>query len=128
MAYEYKFIELRKILENSHLGLYRPGYYFGLNGLEIEVRKDAVKLYGVTDLKEKIGIQIKVDNDIYYKTEELKEVYRKAKAYDLLKEDLLINEKVFREQAENDEVSDIIHGHYVALLVQAELERADDER
>lgn len=82
MAYEYKFIELRKILENSHLGLYRPGYYFGLNGLEIEVRKDAVKLYGVTDLKEKIGIQIKVDNDIYYKTEELKEVYRKAKAFD----------------------------------------------
>ncbi|PTL18616.1 hypothetical protein BUZ08_00225 [Staphylococcus gallinarum] len=58
---------------------------------------------------------------------ELEEVYRKAKAYDLLKEDLLINEKVFREQAENDEVSDIIHGHYVALLVQAELERADDE-
>lgn len=61
-------------------------------------------------------------------SKELQEVYRKAKAYDLLKEDLLINEKVFREQAENDEVSDIIHGHYVALLVQAELERADDER
>ncbi|MGK8517850.1 hypothetical protein [Staphylococcus arlettae] len=59
---------------------------------------------------------------------ELQEAYRKAKAYDLLKEDLLINEKVFREQAENDEISDIIHGHYVALLVQAELERADDER
>lgn len=59
---------------------------------------------------------------------ELQEVYRKAKAYDLLKEDLLINEKVFREQAENDEISDIIHGHYVALLVQAELERTDDER
>ena len=58
---------------------------------------------------------------------EVEEAYRKAKAYDLLKEDLLINEKVFREQAENDEVSDIIHGHYVALLVQAELERADDE-
>lgn len=54
---------------------------------------------------------------------ELQQVYNKAKAYDLLKEDLLINEKVFREQAENDEVSDIIHGHYVALLVQAELER-----
>lgn len=53
---------------------------------------------------------------------ELQQVYNKAKAYDLLKEDLLINEKVFREQAENDEVSDIIHGHYVALLVQAELE------
>lgn len=82
MAYEYEFIELRKILEKSHLGLYRPGYYFGLNGLEIEVRKDDVKLYGVTDLKEKIGIQIKVDNDIYYKTEELKEVYRKSKAWD----------------------------------------------
>lgn len=62
------------------------------------------------------------------RVQELQEVYRKAKAYDLLKEDLLINEKVFREQAENDEISDIIHGHYVALLVQAELESADDER
>ena len=61
-------------------------------------------------------------------SQELQEVYHKAKAYDLLKEDLLINEKVFREQAENDEISDIIHGHYVALLVQAELESADDER
>ncbi|MFQ3845089.1 hypothetical protein AABD41_14990 [Staphylococcus pseudoxylosus] len=56
----------------------------------------------------------------------LQEVYRKAKAYDLLKEDLLINEKVFREQAEYDEVSNIIHGHYVALLEQSKLERADD--
>lgn len=64
----------------------------------------------------------------YKRILELQEVYRKAKAYDLLKEDLLINEKVFREQAENDEISDIIHGHYVALLVQAELESADDEK
>ncbi|MDU9418074.1 hypothetical protein RCL10_05955 [Staphylococcus lloydii] len=59
---------------------------------------------------------------------EIEEVYRKAKAYDLLKEDLLINEKVFREQAKNDEVSNIIHGHYTQLLAQSELERGDDER
>lgn len=112
MAYEYKFIELRKILENSHLGLYRPGYYFGLNGLEIEVGKDDVKLYGVTDLKEKIGIQIKVDNDIYYKTEELKEVYRKAKAFDEIRniEDNYNKEKGFSPCAEEytEEVEDII--------------------
>lgn len=56
------------------------------------------------------------------------EVYRKAKAYDLLREDIEINEKVFKQQAENDEVSAIIHGHYLALLEQSELEGADDER
>lgn len=67
-------------------------------------------------------------DELNERIKELQEVYRKAQAYDLLKEDLLINEKVFREQAENDEVSEIIHGHYVALLVQAELERADNER
>lgn len=75
---------------------------------------------------EQMGVDYQ-SNGYFNMSIELEEVYRKAKAYDLLKEDLLINEKVFREQAENDEVSDIIHGHYVALLVQAELERADDE-
>lgn len=55
-------------------------------------------------------------------TKEIKEVYRKAKAYDLLREDIEINEKVFKQQAENDEVSAIIHGHYLALLEQSELE------
>lgn len=74
------------------------------------------------------GIESEHPLDLSKEIKEIQEVYRKAKAYDLLKEDLLINEKVFREQAENDEISDIIHGHYVALLVQAELERADDER
>lgn len=53
---------------------------------------------------------------------ELKEIYRKARAYDLLREDIEINEKVFKQQAENDEVSAIIHGHYLALLEQSELE------
>lgn len=76
---------------------------------------------------EQMGVDYQ-SNGYFNMSIELEEVYRKAKAYDLLKEDLLINEKVFREQAENDEVSDIIHSHYVALLVQAELERADDER
>lgn len=75
---------------------------------------------------EQMGVDYQ-SNGYFNMSIEVEEVYRKAKAYDLLKEDLLINEKVFREQAENDEVSDIIHGHYVALLVQAELERADDE-
>ncbi|MDW4402010.1 hypothetical protein QI045_00490 [Staphylococcus saprophyticus] len=56
------------------------------------------------------------------RTEELQEVYHKAKAYDLLREDIEINEKVFKQQAENDEVSAIIHGHYLALLEQSELE------
>lgn len=59
---------------------------------------------------------------------ELQQVYNKAKAYDLLREDIEINEKVFKQQAENDEVSAIIHGHYLALLEQSELEGADDER
>lgn len=76
---------------------------------------------------EQMGVDYE-SNGYFNMSIEVEEVYRKARAYDLLKEDLLINEKVFREQAENDEVSDIIHGHYVALLVQAELERADDER
>ena len=76
---------------------------------------------------EQMGVDYQ-SNGYFNMSIEVQEVYLKAKAYDLLKEDLLINEKVFREQAENDEVSDIIHGHYVALLVQAELERADDER
>lgn len=67
-----------------------------------------------------------VDND--KESEELQEVYSKAKAYDLLREDIEINEKVFKQQAENDEVSAIIHGHYLALLGQSELEVADDER
>lgn len=84
---------------------------------EYEMKNLIAKLSGVWVESEKKEI-----------LKELQEVYRKAKAYDLLKEDLLINEKVFREQAENDEISDIIHGHYVALLVQAELERTDDER
>lgn len=75
---------------------------------------------------EQMGVDYQ-SNGYFNMSIEVEEAYRKAKAYDLLKEDLLINEKVFREQAENDEVSDIIHGHYVALLVQAELERADDE-
>lgn len=76
---------------------------------------------------EQMGVDYQ-SNGYFDMSIEVEEVYRKAKAYDLLKEDLLINEKVFREQAENDEISDIIHGHYVALLVQAELESADDER
>ena len=59
---------------------------------------------------------------------ELEMVYRKAKAYDFLKEDIEINEHVFKRQAENDEVSNIIHGHYAALLEQSKLERTDDER
>ncbi|RXR97257.1 hypothetical protein [Staphylococcus saprophyticus] len=67
-----------------------------------------------------------IDND--KELEELQEVYSKAKAYDLLREDIEINEKVFKQQAENDEVSAIIHGHYLALLGQSELEGADDER
>ena len=67
-----------------------------------------------------------VDND--KESEELQEVYSKAKAYDLLREDIEINEKVFKQQAKNDEVSAIIHGHYLALLGQSELEVADDER
>ena len=67
-----------------------------------------------------------VDND--KESKELQEVYSKAKAYDLLREDIEINEKVFKQQAENDEVSAIIHGHYLALLGQSELEVADDER
>ena len=46
----------------------------------------------------------------------------------LLREDIEINEKVFKQQAENDEVSAIVHGHYLALLEQSELEGADDER
>lgn len=85
------------------------------------------------DYKERVLIELtqlaidERDNTYFDIAQEVEEVYRKAKAYDLLKEDLLINEKVFREQAENDEVSNIIHGHYVALLVQAELESADDE-
>lgn len=95
--------------------------------------------YPIFDIEEKTDIQMEI-RKVYKKAHILDmtttsfqgmsadEVYRKAKAYDLLKEDLLINEKVFREQAENDEISDIIHGHYVALLVQAELESADDER
>lgn len=53
---------------------------------------------------------------------ELERVYRKAKAYDLLKEDIVINEHVFKRQADNDEISNIIHGHYVALLEQSKLE------
>lgn len=62
-------------------------------------------------------------DNVYFKmAQEVEEVYRKAEAYDLLKEDLLINEKVFKQQAENDEVSAIIHGHYLALLEQSELE------
>lgn len=75
---------------------------------------------------EQMGVDYQ-SNGYFNMSIEVEEAYRKAKAYDLLKEDLLINEKVFREQAKNDEVSDIIYGHYVALLVQAELERADDE-
>lgn len=75
---------------------------------------------------EQMGVDYQ-SNGYFNMSIEVEEAYRKAKAYDLLKEDLSINEKVFREQAENDEVSDIIHGHYVALLVQAELERADNE-
>ena len=67
-----------------------------------------------------------IDND--KESEELQEVYSKAKAYDLLREDIEINEKVFKQQAENDEVSAIIHGHYLALLGQSELEVADDEK
>ena len=67
-----------------------------------------------------------IDND--KESEELQEVYKKAQAYDLLREDIEINEKVFKQQAENDEVSAIIHGHYLALLGQSELEVADDER
>ncbi|MEB7998903.1 hypothetical protein NGH84_11585 [Staphylococcus saprophyticus] len=67
-------------------------------------------------------------DELNERIKELKEVYRKAKAYDLLREDIEINEKVFKQQAENDEVSAIIHGHYLALLEQSELEGADDER
>ncbi|MEB6037967.1 hypothetical protein [Staphylococcus pseudoxylosus] len=125
MAYEYKFIELRKILENSHLGLYRPGYYFGLNGLEIEVRKDDVKLYGVTDLKEKIGIQIKVDNDIYYKTEEFEEVYRKAKAFDEIRN---IEDKYYEEHGEFISTEDFVYAVDTILNNYKRSERADDER
>ena len=70
-------------------------------------------------------LNMNVDDEVL---DELEEVYRKAKAYDLLREDIEINEKVFKQQAENDEVSAIIHGHYLALLGQSELEVADDER
>lgn len=65
------------------------------------------------------GIESEHPLDLSKEINELQEVYRKAKAYDLLKEDIEVNEKVFREQAENDEISDIIHGHYLALLEQS---------
>ncbi len=58
----------------------------------------------------------------YEAMKELQEVYRKARAYDFLKEDIEINEHVFKRQADNDEISNIIHGHYVALLEQSKLE------
>ncbi|MGP0637750.1 hypothetical protein ACTRV7_04920 [Staphylococcus xylosus] len=85
----------------------------------------------IVEVKEKptqLILQALDEEDLEKQVNAINEMERKARAYDLLKEDLLINEKVFREQAENDEVSDIIHGHYVALLVQAELERTNDGR
>lgn len=46
---------------------------------------------------------------------------KKAQAYDLIKDDLEINEKEFRKQSEYDEISAIIHSHYVQLLEQLEI-------
>lgn len=76
---------------------------------------------------EQMGVDYE-SNGYFNMSIEVEEVYRKAKAYDFLKEDIEINEHVFKRQAENDEVSNIIHGHYAALLEQSKLERADDER
>lgn len=76
---------------------------------------------------EQMGVDYE-SNGYFNMSIEVEEVYRKAKAYDFLKEDIEINEHVFKRQAENDEVSNIIHGHYAALLEQSKLERTDDER
>lgn len=74
--------------------------------------------------KSKVGT-LNVDN--HPSQRKIDELERKAEAYDLLKEDLEINEKVFREQSENDDISMIIHGHYVQLLEQAKLKTNSGE-